>query len=116
MNKHRGPFVKGNKCKVLTGSRESFKSLEVPYRTHHMTVEAPSVLTRRLEQFLNAAGVLPDGHGGLIGGVGQDGECFILTFQLCFGLQGQALQLKQHLQCTQKNLIKTNNNKNPTLN
>lgn len=54
-----------------------------------------------LQQFLHAAGVLPYLHGGSVSGAGQDIQNLVLPFQLRFCLQGQVLQLQQHLQtCT----------------
>lgn len=58
---------------------------------------APGALSE-LQQSLHAAGVLPYLHGGSVSGAGQHVQNLILPFQLCFCLQGQVLQLQQHLQ------------------
>lgn len=58
---------------------------------------APVALSE-LQQSLHAAGVLPYLHGGSVSGAGQHVQNLILPFQLCFCLQGQVLQLQQHLQ------------------
>lgn len=56
------------------------------------------VARSELQQSLHAAGVLPYLHGGSVSGASQDVQNLILPFQLCFCLQGQVLQLQQHLQ------------------
>lgn len=58
---------------------------------------APVALSE-LQQSLHAAGVLPYLHGGSVSGAGQHVQNLILPFQLRFCLQGQVLQLQQHLQ------------------
>lgn len=58
----------------------------------------PCVPGAELQQSLHAAGVLLYVHGGSISGAGQDVQNFILSFQLCLSLQGEVLQLHQHLQ------------------
>lgn len=50
-----------------------------------------------LQQSLHAAGVLLYAHGGSVSGAGQHVQNFILSFQLRLCLQGEALQLHQHL-------------------
>lgn len=61
-------------------------------------VHRVSGVLSELQQPLHAAGVLLYVHGGSVGGAGQDVQNLILSFQLCLCLQGQVLQLHQHLQ------------------
>lgn len=51
-----------------------------------------------LQQPLHAAGVLLDVHGGSVGGARQDVQSLILPLQLRLGLQGEVLELHEHLQ------------------
>lgn len=51
-----------------------------------------------LQQSLHAAGVLLYVHGGPVSGARQHVQDFVLPFQLGFCLQGEILQLHQHLQ------------------
>lgn len=60
--------------------------------------DSAPVALPELQQSLHAAGVLPYLHGGSVGGAGQDVQNLVLPFQLSFCLQGQVLQLQQHLQ------------------
>lgn len=50
-----------------------------------------------LQQPLHPAGVLLYVHGGSVGGAGQSIQSLILPLQLCLGLQGEVLELHQHL-------------------
>lgn len=51
-----------------------------------------------LQEPLHAAGVLLYVHGGSVGGAGQDIQSLIVPLQLRLGLQGEVLELHQHLQ------------------
>lgn len=52
---------------------------------------------RGSQQLSHAASVFVDVRGGVVGGAGDGVERFVLSLQLRLGLQGQVLQLHQHL-------------------